>query len=152
MTTLLISDSTQAILFYLLTQYLLCTVRFSYSFKCLRFRDRGQLIKLIKMSGEAQALEIIVSEPESTPPPKSLIPTVLDTKGNLLSDEVELKSLVSSQPPAPINRISDGRLGELSCKIVFENNPDRVYYAGDAIVGNIYLNIPKRMKVRGLSH
>lgn len=44
----------------------------------------------------------------------------------------------------------DEPTGEPTCKIVFENNQNGVYYSGQSVVGCVHLSINEETTVRGM--
>lgn len=55
-------------------------------------------------------------------------------------EKVECKKIIGEATDSKINK----------CAIEFENNPDKVYYSGQLICGNVQLSLNEKKDVRGV--
>lgn len=43
-------------------------------------------------------------------------------------------------------------MGKTSCEILFENNPNRVYYGGDVVKGTVIITLHKEKIIKGMTY
>lgn len=43
------------------------------------------------------------------------------------------------------------KMGKTSCEILFEKNPNRVYYGGDVVKGNVIITLHKEKIIKGMT-